>query len=77
MINIPVVIFEEELQSAYGVDNKYCDNIVITSNVNYSNGNYINVDINDSICDWKEMSISEQIFGSILIYKYVNKIFRI
>jgi len=68
----PVVIFEEELQSAYGVDNKYCDNIVITSNVNYSNGNYINVDINDSICDWKEMSISWNKWLYTDLSKYVN-----
>jgi len=54
---LPIDVFSEKLNSSFGVNN-YCQNIKISSDLDYSNGYYIDVDIDDKKCNWKKLGIS-------------------
>mgnify|MGYP006143274699 CR=1 FL=1 len=55
---LPIDIFSEELNSAFGVSNNYCQNIKISSDLDYLNGYYIDVNIDNEKCNWKKLGIS-------------------
>ena len=55
---LPINIFSEKLNSAWGINNKYCDNITLGSDIDYDGGNYINIDIDEKQCNWKELGVS-------------------
>jgi len=55
---LPIDIFSEKLNSAFGVNNNYCQNIKISSDSDYSKGNYIDVDIDNEKCNWNKLGIS-------------------
>ena len=55
---LPINIFSEELNSAWGINNDYCGNIKLSSNLNYSAGKFIDIDIDKNKCNWKEFGIS-------------------
>jgi len=55
---LPINIFSEELNSAWGISNDYCGNIKLSSDVNYSAGKFIDIDIDKNKCNWKEFGIS-------------------
>ena len=55
---LPINIFSEELNSAWGISNDYCGNIKLSSNVNYTAGKFIDIDIDKNKCKWKEFGIS-------------------
>jgi len=55
---LPIDIFSEKLNSAFGVNNNYCQNIKIISDSDYSKGNYIDVDIDNEKCNWNKLGIS-------------------
>ena len=54
----PIDIFSEELGSAWGIDPKYCNNIIINSDLSYNGGKFIDVNINSEDCNWREIAIS-------------------
>ena len=54
---LPIDIFSEKLNSSYGV-NDYCKNIKISTDLDYSNGYYIDVDIDNEECNWNKLGIS-------------------
>lgn len=54
----PINIFSEELSSAWGISNDYCGNIKLSSNINYTAGKFIDIDIDKTKCNWKEFGIS-------------------
>ena len=54
---LPIDIFSEKLNSSFGIDD-YCKNIKIGSDLDYSNGYYIDVDIDNEKCNWKKLGIS-------------------
>ena len=54
---LPIDIFSEKLISSFGVSD-YCQNIKINSDLDYSNGYYIDVDIDNEKCNWKKLGIS-------------------
>jgi len=54
---LPIDIFSEKLNSSYGV-NDYCKNIKISTDLDYSNGYYIDVDIDNEDCNWNKLGIS-------------------
>ena len=54
---LPIDIFSEKLNSSFGI-NDYCQNIKINSDLDYSNGYYIDVDIDNEKCNWKKLGIS-------------------
>jgi hypothetical protein len=58
--DLPINVFSEELSSAWGISNDYCGNIKLSSDVNYSGGKFIdiNIDIDKTKCNWKEFGIS-------------------
>jgi len=56
--NLPIDIFSEKLNSAFGVNNNYCQNIKIISDSDYSKGNYIDVNIDNAKCSWNTLGIS-------------------
>ena len=56
--NLPIDIFSEKLNSAFGVNNNYCQNIKIISDSDYSKGNYIDVNIDNAKCSWNKLGIS-------------------
>ena len=56
--DLPINIFSEELSSAWGISNDYCGNIKLSSDVNYSGGKFIDIDIDKTKCNWKEFGIS-------------------
>ena len=53
---MPVNIFIDDQKSVWGLNNIYCDNFSIKNDIKYSNGNYIDKDLED--CDWKDFAIS-------------------
>jgi len=55
---LPIDIFSEKLNSAFGVNNNYCQNIKLSSDSDYSQGNYIDVNIDNDKCSWKKLGIS-------------------
>ena len=55
---LPLEIFSENLISSWGINDKYCKNISISSDQIYDGGNYINIDIDKKHCNWKELGIS-------------------
>jgi hypothetical protein len=55
---LPIDIFSEELNSAWGINNNYCGNIRLSSDVNYTGGKFIDIDIDKNKCNWKEFGIS-------------------
>ena len=55
---LPINIFSEELNSAWGISNDYCGNIKLNSDLNYSPGKFIDIDIDKNKCNWKEFGIS-------------------
>ena len=55
---LPINIFSEELNSAWGISNDYCGNIKLSSDVNYTAGKFIDIDIDKNKCKWKEFGIS-------------------
>jgi len=55
---LPINIFSEELNSAWGINNDYCGNIKLSSDLNYSAGKFIDIDIDKNKCNWKEFGIS-------------------
>ena len=55
---LPIDIFTEKLSSAFGINNNYCQNIKLSSDSNYPNGNYIDVNIDNDKCSWKKLGIS-------------------
>ena len=57
-IALPIDIFSEKLNSAFGVNNNYCQNIKLSSDSDYANGNYIDVNIDNDKCSWKKLGIS-------------------
>jgi len=54
---LPIDIFSEKLNSSFGVNN-YCKNIRLSSDIDYPNGYYIDVNINIEKCTWKKLGIS-------------------
>ena len=54
---LPIDIFSEKLNSSFGI-NDYCQNIKINSDLDYSNGYYIDVDIDNEKCNWNKLGIS-------------------
>jgi len=56
--DLPINVFSEELSSAWGISNDYCGNIKLSSDVNYSGGKFIDIDIDKTKCNWKEFGIS-------------------
>ena len=54
---LPIDIFSEKLNSSFGISD-YCQNIKINSDLDYSNGYYIDVDIDNEKCNWKKLGIS-------------------
>tara|TARA_B100001142_G_scaffold328615_1_gene389229 strand:+ start:2259 stop:3452 length:1194 start_codon:yes stop_codon:yes gene_type:complete len=57
-IDFPLNIFTEQLSSAWGISNKYCGNIKLSSNLRFSPGKFIDVNIDLNRCNWKEFGIS-------------------
>jgi len=55
---LPIDIFSEKLNFAFGVNNNYCQNIKLSSDSDYSQGNYIDVNIDNDKCSWKKLGIS-------------------
>ena len=55
---LPIDIFSEKLNSSFGVNNNYCQNIKLSSEIDYPNGNYIDVNIDNDKCSWKKLGIS-------------------
>ena len=55
---LPIDIFSEKLSSSFGINNNYCQNIKLSSDSNYPNGNYIDVNIDNDKCSWKKLGIS-------------------
>ena len=55
---LPIDIFTEKLSSAFGVNNNYCQNIKLSSDSDYAQGNYIDVNIDNDKCSWKKLGIS-------------------
>ncbi len=55
---LPINIFSESLNSSWGINNKYCENIKLSSDINYNGGKFINVDINKKKCNWNKLGIS-------------------
>jgi hypothetical protein len=55
---LPINIFSEELNSVWGISNDYCGNIKLSSDLNYSAGKFIDIDIDKNKCNWKEFGIS-------------------
>ena len=55
---LPIDIFSEKLNSAFGVNNNYCQNIKLSSDSDYAQGNYIDVNIDNDKCSWKKLGIS-------------------
>ena len=55
---LPINVFSEGLNSAWGISNDYCGNIKLSSDVNYSGGKFIDIDIDKTKCNWKEFGIS-------------------
>jgi len=55
---LPIDIFSEKLNSAFGVNNNYCQNIKLSSDSDYAQGNYIDVNIDNDKCNWKKLGIS-------------------
>jgi len=56
--SLPINIFSEELNSAWGISNDYCGNIKLSSDLNYTSGKFIDIDIDKNKCNWKEFGIS-------------------
>lgn len=54
----PINIFSEELNSSWGINNDYCGNIKLNSDLNYTSGKFIDIDIDKNKCNWKEFGIS-------------------
>jgi hypothetical protein len=55
---LPIDIFSEKLNFAFGVNNNYCQNIKLSSDSDYAQGNYIDVNIDNDKCSWKKLGIS-------------------
>ena len=55
---LPIDIFSEKLNSAFGVNNNYCQNIKLSSDSDYAQGNYIDVNIDNDKCSWNKLGIS-------------------
>ena len=55
---LPIDIFSEKLNSSFGVNNNYCQNIKLSSDSDYAQGNYIDVNIDNDKCSWKKLGIS-------------------
>ncbi len=55
---LPINIFSESLNSSWGINNKYCENIKLSSDINYNGGKFINIDINKEKCNWNKLGIS-------------------
>ncbi len=54
----PIDIFSEKLTSSWGINSKYCSNIMINNDINYNGGKFIDVRINKDECTWREFAIS-------------------
>ena len=54
----PIDIFSENLTSSWGINSKYCSNIMINNNPNYNGGEFIDVRIDQDECNWREFAIS-------------------
>jgi len=57
-MKFPINIFSEELNSSWGINNDYCGNIKLNSDLNYPSGKFIDIDIDKNKCNWKEFGIS-------------------
>ena len=57
-MKFPINIFSEELNSSWGINNDYCGNIKLNSDLNYTSGKFIDIDIDKNKCNWKEFGIS-------------------
>ena len=55
---LPIDIFSENLKSSFGINEKYCKNIILNSEKSYDDGNYLDIDVNEEECNWKEFGIS-------------------
>ena len=55
---LPIDIFSEKLNSAFGVNNNYCQNIKLSSDSDYTKGNYIDINIDNDKCSWNKIGIS-------------------
>jgi hypothetical protein len=55
---LPIDIFSEKLNSAFGINNNYCQNIKLTSDSDYTKGNYIDINIDNDKCSWNKLGIS-------------------
>ena len=55
---LQIDIFTEKLSSAFGINNNYCQNIKLSSDSDYAQGNYIDVNIDNDKCSWKKLGIS-------------------
>jgi hypothetical protein len=56
--SLPIDIFTEKLNSAFGVNNNYCQNIKLSSDSDYTKGNYIDINIDNDKCSWNKIGIS-------------------
>ena len=56
--NLPIDIFSEKLSSAFGINNNYCQNIKLSSDSDYTKGNYIDINIDKDKCSWNKLGIS-------------------
>jgi len=54
----PLEIFSENLISSWGINDKYCENIKLSSDINYNGGKFIDVDIDKKQCNWNKLGIS-------------------
>jgi len=55
---LPLEIFSENLISRWGINDKYCGNIKLSSDINYNGGKFIDVDIDEEECNWNKLGIS-------------------
>jgi hypothetical protein len=55
---LPVEIFSEKLNASWGINAKYCDNIIINTDSSYSQGSFIDINMDKSSCTWDAFAIS-------------------
>ncbi|MDG1718974.1 MAG: hypothetical protein P8H17_04020 [Flavobacteriales bacterium] len=55
---LPIDIFSENLKSSFGINEKYCKNIILNSEESYDDGNYLDIDVNEEECKWNQLGVS-------------------
>ena len=55
---LPINIFSENLVSYYGINEQYCQNIILNQETSYNGGNFLEVNVDLQECKWNQLGIS-------------------